>query len=428
MKKSLFFCLFLAALASLWAEKPKRCVELGFDADVSAANNYLGLFGFFNPERTIVIEPARLSESGLWLSGAGRPEVFLNINFGEKFGLGFFAGLDAALYGNIPGDFFRFLAEGNRDLREFTSDVSVGASVFVDAGLKTAFQFGKLKLGFVPTVYVPALYIPPPDIRYRVDSREGIKADLSIDAAAYTALPLDGFSFSSSGSKSKSKSKSGPPETKDRSVEVSFGPEEILGALEFWGLDFSLDAEYALNPRWDLGGSVRSIPLYPSTLRYGISCRMDYSMDPLGDKDINDLINGEGIELDDFEPEDPVVHDDLAFRVFRPLRFDFYANFKPLSTKLIVLRPNIGFSALTVYGYDKACFNAGLEAQLNLKRVFSLSLATGYREKVWRHGLNLMLNLRVLELDLGVSLQSQDFAGSFRIQGAGAHAGVRLGF
>jgi hypothetical protein len=74
------------------------------------------------------------------------------------------------------------------------------------------------------------------------------------------------------------------------------------------------------------------------------------------------------------------------------------------------------------------CFNAGLEAQLNLKRIFSLALGTGYREKIWRHSFGLMLNLRVIQLDLGVSLQSQDFVGSFRVQGAGAVVGLRFGF
>ncbi|MDR2210814.1 MAG: hypothetical protein LBO65_05015, partial [Spirochaetaceae bacterium] len=429
----------------LWAEKPKRQVEIGVDADVSMVNNFFGISDIFNRDRTIIFDPARLSKSGLRLYSAADSEAFLNINFGEKFGLGLFFGVDAAMHGDVSGEFFRFLAEGNKDMREFTVSMSGGASVFADAGLKTAFRFGKLKLGFTPAIYVPLLYMPPPDMRYHVDTRRGLKANISLDASAYTPFPLDWFTdqfessdSGSSGSKnsgSYSKNNStGSNKSKGRNFPDT---GDIMKAFNAWGLDLSVEAEYALNSGWDLGGSIVSIPLRPSTLRYGIEYHMDIDMDFFGKNGPLGNLSGDksaapgkssGEDEDFFEIDPPTARNDLAFRAFRPLRFDFYANYRPLDTQLIVLRPNIGFSALTVYGYDKACFNAGLEAQLNLKRVFSVSLGTGYREKLWRHGLNLMLNLRVLELDLGVSLQSQDFAGSFRIQGAGAHVGFRLGF
>jgi hypothetical protein len=484
MKKLLFFCLFLAAFTVLWAEKPKRYVEFGVDADFSMANNFFGISDIFNRDRAIVFDPARLSKSGLRLHSAASSEAFLNINFGEKFGLGLFFGLDAVMHSDVSKEFFRFMAEGNRNMREFTVSMSGGASIFADAGLKTTFRFGKLKLGFTPALYVPLLYMPPPDIRYYVDTRRGLKADISMDMSAYTPFPLDGFTdqfessdSGSSGSKNSGSQNSGSPMypppisgppysdagpyyagaqssgssgsktgsasstgnssknnstgSKKKESEFSLKASDIMKSFNAWGLDLSVEAEYALNSRWDLGGSIASIPLRPSTLRYGIEYHIDTNMDffgkngPFGNSDEDE---DEGEDEDFFEIDPPEARDDLAFRAFRPLRFDFYANYRPLDTQRIVLRPNIGFSALTVYGYDKACFNAGLEARLNLKQVFSVSLGTGYREKIWRHDLNLMLNLRVFELDLGISLQSPDFVGSFRMQGVGASLGLRLGY
>jgi hypothetical protein len=74
------------------------------------------------------------------------------------------------------------------------------------------------------------------------------------------------------------------------------------------------------------------------------------------------------------------------------------------------------------------CFNAGMEAQLNLKRIFSLALSSGCRERIWRRNVGIMLNLRVFQLDLGVSRQSRSFVDGFKLKGLGAAAGLRPGF
>jgi hypothetical protein len=423
VKRIFFCCLFLSVLASLWAEKPRRYVEFGVDVDAGAANNFIKLSDVFNEEQTIVIDTAKLSELGLRLGVAAEAEGFFNINFGEKFGLGFFAGVELSLYTDIYKDLFQLISAADAGSEDLTATMSAGASAFADVGLRTIFKSGKLSFGFSPAAYVPLLYMPPPEVSARINTSSGIKVDAVVNAGVYTAVPLDKFldvsSFSSSGG-------SGGGQTGD----VSFGMNDIWGALEGWGLDASFDAEYACNPRWDLGASVGNLPLYPARLRYGAQFQTTYPLDFETDELLADLLAGNEIDLPPPDQMDITFSDDLAFQVFRPLRFDFYAAWKPFSTNLIVLRPNIGFSALTVYGYegDKMCFNAGLEAQLNLKRVFSLALTTGYREKIWHHGLGLMLNLRVLQLDLGVALQSPDFAGSFRIQGAGVVVGLRLGF
>jgi hypothetical protein len=426
MKKALLCCLLAAVLLPLYAEKPKRYVEFGLDVDAGAANNFLGFFDFFNEERTVVIEPSELSDSGLLINGAAGGEAFFNINFGEKFGLGFFAGFDVTMYSGFSGEFFRFLSEGNANMRDFTAITSAGASVFADAGLKTRFKFGKLSLDVSPAAYVPILYIPPPRMSYRFNTTEGIKADAHIQADGYTPLSLDNF-FDFSTSDDSDDSGNGDSPAKG----FSFSQDDVWHILEAWGLDLSLGAEYALHPQWDLGGSVASIPLYPATLRHRISYQFDYTMDPLGDQDLIEMIkDGSNFEVESPEVTDPVFSDDLAFRVFRPLRFDFYVQYKPLSSSLIVLKPDIGFSALTVYGYEASemCFNAGLEAQLNLKRIFSLSLSSSYRERLWNQGAALMLNLRVFQLDLDVSLQSQDFVSSFELNGVRAAVGLRFGF
>jgi hypothetical protein len=425
MKKALFLCLLAAALMPLPAEKPRRYFEIGIDGNMAGANNYLQLSDFFNKDRVVVIEPGKMPDAGFWIGTTDNVDVFLNLNFGEKFGLGFFTGLEVAGYGNVSVEFFRLLAEGNENMRDFTGTLSAGASVFVDAGLATRFKFGKLTLGVTPAAYVPAMYVPPPEMRYHLDTGEGVKAGVAINMSAYTPLSLE--DYLDTGSEDDS---SGGASASSGRKEFSFTMNDVWHILEAWGLDLSLSAEYNFRPKLDFGGSITNLPLYAATLRHGLNYQFNYTIDPFKDKSLSDLLNGDGFDLDTPEMPDPVFSDDLSFSVFRPLRFDYYLLYRPLATHLIVLKPDIGFSALTVFGYeaDKICFNAGLEAQLNLKRMFTLSLATGYREKIWRHNLGFMLNFRVIELDLGVALQSQDFVGSFLIKGAGVYAGVRLGF
>ncbi|MDR1058775.1 MAG: hypothetical protein LBL43_04430 [Treponema sp.] len=85
----------------------------------------------------------------------------------------------------------------------------------------------------------------------------------------------------------------------------------------------------------------------------------------------------------------------------------------------------MGFSVLTVYG---ACFNMDVTARANWKNFVSLDLSTGYRERIWRNKVLLAFNLRAIELDLGVGLQSQSFLRSFTLRGLNAAMGLRLGW
>lgn len=200
--------------------------------------------------------------------------------------------------------------------------------------------------------------------------------------------------------------------------------------LEARGFDFSLTAEYEMLPILDLGGSVSHIPLMPASLSHRMSDRMGYSFNRDGEPlSILDMLEDD-FDFDSIFTEETletVYADDAAFRVFRPLSFDVYFQYKPLKTKSIILKPNFGFSVLTVY--EKACFNFGLEGKLDWKNFVSLALRSGFRERVWRHEAAVMLiNTRILQVNFGVGIQSQNFVDSFKIKGAQAAVGVRLGF
>ena len=58
----------------------------------------------------------------------------------------------------------------------------------------------------------------------------------------------------------------------------------------------------------------------------------------------------------------------------------------------------------------------------------ALRLATSRENEVFCQSVGIMLNLRVLELNVAVASQSADFLKSFQLAGLGAKVGVRVGF
>jgi hypothetical protein len=91
-----------------------------------------------------------------------------------------------------------------------------------------------------------------------------------------------------------------------------------------------------------------------------------------------------------------------------------------------VIKPNIGFTVLNAS--EKAYFNMGLEAQLNVKRILTLYVNGSLDEGLWRNRAGLQLNMRVLELDIEAGMQSQSFTGAWSMKGASLGLGLKFGF
>jgi hypothetical protein len=207
------------------------------------------------------------------------------------------------------------------------------------------------------------------------------------------------------------------------SLEDGFNADSISSPLPM-GLDIGAEGEYALFPFLDLGLGITHIPLVPAILRHRMSQRMSYEA-PFDD--MYGTFTGGNFELSEPKINTSYV-DDAFFPVLRPLRFEFFADIKPVKTELIVIRPDIGFSVLTVYGYDTACFNAGLKGEINIFDIFRFYIGTGYREKIWANAFGFAMNLRFVEFDGEIRLQGPDFVTSLNPGGLGIALGFRVGY
>jgi hypothetical protein len=142
----------------------------------------------------------------------------------------------------------------------------------------------------------------------------------------------------------------------------------------------------------------------------------------------NTLDNAASGNIELPEPEYVTSYDNnTSFYAFRPFRFNFYANYKPADTGLFVVRPSLGFSLLSVYDYAP-CFNAGIEGQINVLKIFSASLFAGHVERVWACDFRFMLNLHVTEIIFNVYLRGVDMINAFNGKGLGLSLGLRFGY
>jgi hypothetical protein len=372
-------------------------VEFGFDAAAGFANNLIGLNDVFNIRKTITINFDKISIADLLFSLQSDMNVFFNVHI-NSLSFGLFAGYEASGFFWASEDLLRFIKQGNDRTRSFDGSIKMGASAFLDAGILASFPIKRLRITAKPAVFAPLIYMPPPELAYRLDATGG-SAKIALEAI-------------------------------DMNVYSAFSLENgLAGDINLslpLGADLSVEAIYTLLPKLDLGLDIAHIPLVPAALPYRMhiaSNNFDYDLDS-----IFGFMNGGGFELPDLPDMKTTYHRDDSKLVFRPLRLDFFVEYRPVELDLFVIRPSIGLSALTVYGLETVCFNAGVEGQINILQYFSLRLASAYREQIWRQSLSLMFNLRVIEINARFSLQGVDFLESFAARGLGISLGMRFGF
>ncbi|MDR0721784.1 MAG: hypothetical protein LBF75_03165 [Treponema sp.] len=409
MKKSISLVLIVLGLGYLWAEKPRRYVEAGFTVAAGFANNYLSYGDFFNDEHIIHIDFNAMGSYDFNLVSDVAAKTFFNVS-GERFSIGLFAGIEGMFYGNISKQLFQLLSDGNTS-RYSKAEFAFGGSLFADTGMNLETQLGKLRLRISPAVFLPLVYIPKP-------KKMALTVKTAEDTMSITGnVVLDIYSPVKLGT--------GTGDVGAFSVDID-GFSKVLdsGAL---GFDLTLGAEYPLASILDAGILVSHIPVALSRLTYQAQMKADFGFNDQGSEmSLLDLLK-EGKVDDILHIGDPeLTFSRGVFYVSRPLRFDLYSRIK-LIGNFLVLRPHGGISLFTPYG-DLPCFNAGIEGQIHIWRLLQVSLSSGYEELLWKHQLGLILNLRILQFDLGVSTQSQEFTRSFALSGLGVSLGVHIGF
>lgn len=402
MKKILAF-IFAAALISSAAFSKnffsQRYFEIKTGTSVDFSNN---LFAFNDiMKKDLVIDLKKLAdecpENGFNIRSDAEPRVEINLNI-KDFHLGFASGVEMYENLEIGKDVFDFLGHGNTigDTMEFT--FTNDADVFAFSQIDVGFKVGKIKINARPAVFRPILSIRGGGGSMEVlnDSDGNLNVAMNLKLNVYSATEL-----------------------KSKGNRIEFDEKKITTALQSgYGFDMGGGISYPFTDSFSVDASCR-IPVLPGYLDHKVEIEggFDYKVK------LSEFKNS-----DKTDRETVVTNTKETISLHRPLKFNVYVD-KNLAGNLFNARAGGGFGIRRPYSdlavvYPEYYFGF----TLNLIDVFKLGISTQYKDQVFIHQIGTTINVRIIQLDIGVSTQATNIMKSLAVGGMGAYAYVTMGF
>ena len=392
---------------------PDRIFEMGINAGAGVATNIFKPLEFFRKGEVVEIDLNGLNK-GLDVGfDVNAMPLFFNVNVRDEWGFG----LDIAkitAYGNIEisGNLLQF-SQTDKDGDNF----GFGASAFTEVGIpvffhiKNVWDYRALKINFRPAGFIPVLYAVP-NMTYTMTDinkkdQQGVYLGLDYEARIYAPVSLNS----------------------DSGIDIS-----TLNVGSALGVDFSLGAEFPLFDWIDVGVDFVNIPLAASKLSDYMLMKGNISIDT-SKMGLSHFFGGED------PPEGAMSFPDnydpsYGFeerRFYRPFKMLFSADFRLFRLldlfefPSISILPVLGFSINPVY-VNPGAVEAALRFRVDLANMLITTLGFAYEDRMWKNGIDLTFNFRALELDIGASMQSQDFVKSWQGTGVRVYLGTKFGW
>jgi hypothetical protein len=111
----------------------------------------------------------------------------------------------------------------------------------------------------------------------------------------------------------------------------------------------------------------------------------------------------------------------------RPFKMLLWADWKPFGIVPLSFIPTVGFSINPLYNqlFSMEC---GVKVRYDLLNIFIATLGIGYHDRLWKNSIDLALNLRAVELNLGFDLRSPEFLKSWAGGGYNVNLGLKFGW
>lgn len=373
-------------------------IKTGVDFDVS--NNLFAANEFM--KKDLVIDLRKIAdecpENGLNLRADAAPRVEMNINVSD-FHLGFASGLELYESLNVGKDLFDFLGYGNSIGQTMDFTFTDDTDLFAFSQLTVGFRLGRLQITAQPALFMPIVSVRGGggSITALNDAEGNFNVRMNLNLDVYSAVELK----------------------KNEEGSVSFDTSKIESILKS-GYGFDLGGGVALNLTKSLKlDTTCRIPIIPGHLNYksNVQGGFDYKMK------LTDFENAEKTER-----ETTVTNVEESLAVHRPLKFDVYLD-KNLLGSLFNARAGAGFGIRRPF-CDAAVFYPEyyLGFGINLIDMIKVGVSTQYKDQLFIHQLGTTFNIRLIQLDLGISSQSSSFKKSLSVGGVGAYAYLTVGF
>ena len=401
--KKILACIFAVSVISTAAFSKnffsQRYFEIKAGTTFGVSNNLFAGNDIF--QKDLVIDLRQLAndcpDNGFNIRAGVVPSVALNVNVRDVH-VGVSGGLEVYESMAVGKDLFDFLGYGNSVGETMTFSIDNDADIFAFSQLDVGFRVGRLKVKVQPAVFLPILSMrgggATATATNGLDGSLDILMNVDVDVYSIAELTKNGNS-------------------------ITFDPQKLEAALKTgYGFDLGGGLSWDFTKTLTAGATCR-IPIVPGHLSYRSNIQRDF---------------GYNVKLSDYknatktEGETKITNTVDSLAIHRPLKVNVYVD-KTLLGSLFNARAGAGLGIRRPFSSDAVFYpEYYLGFGLNLIDVFKVGVSTEYTDQVFIHQLGTTLNVRLLQIDVGVSAQSSNFMKSMQVSGVGGYVYVSLGF
>lgn len=428
MKKLILsFALIISLVSASFADSgfTHRFFEIKVDVPVSVSNNLMSLSDIF--QKVVVVDLPKIADSlpdnGASIKADVAPTISIGVDIPRGLILGINIGAEADVSVGLSKDIFDFIGHGNNGKTELKQNTSnTYADLFAYASLDVGWNTKQTRLKVTGSGFSSLGHFDAGDTYVKVysnDDKSGFEA--KVDAKLYS--PID----------------------------YSNGFNDTQALLSNLGnnLGFDVGVEYQKDifKFLTVGGNVR-MPLKPSTLSMlsQVSKDMEYSFsfDELLGGSSSSEENNEGGEGENTESTEEAAEEnnnssdfiqkavvlDTPYKIHRPFKLGVSADFHPFGS-LLTTSGYLGIGVRHPFATNKnetqAYIDYSVAGRFSLWNILSFEASHSRMDEIYKNQFALELNIRLVEVDAGVSFQSTSFAKSFEGAGVGAFVTVCVG-
>ena len=421
MKKLIITCaLFASLMTAAFAENifSHRFFEIKIDVPVAVSNNFIGITDIFK-EKVVIDLPKiadSMGKSGACINADVAPSLSIGIDIPKGLILGVNIGAEASAGVGISKDIFEFIGNGNVGKDSVTAQMSnTYADLFAFTTVNAGWNGKKLRVNGNASAFWALAHMEANDTYVKIydnEERDVMGIEAQLDGKLYTTV--------------------------DPSKELSDIQALLNETKANLGFDVGADVNYKLFRFLDVGGRAR-IPLAPSHLTKLSAVNYKY------EKEINLMDMFSGSENEEEESSTPAEETDedkkdiigesvtLAkpYAIHRPMKLGVSANFHPFGT-LLTTNGYLGLGIRHPFAKSKDEIQTYVEyevgGRLSLWNILSVEASHSCYDEIFKNQIALEFNIRLVEVDAGVSFQSASFPKSFTGAGLGAFVTVCVGF
>jgi len=421
MKKLIITCaLFASLMTAVFAENifSHRFFEIKIDVPVAVSNNFIGITDIFK-EKVVIDLPKiadSMGKSGACINADVAPSLSIGIDIPKGLILGVNIGAEASAGVGISKDIFEFIGNGNVGKDSVTAQMSnTYADLFAFTTVNAGWNGKKLRVNGNASAFWALAHMEANDTYVKIydnEERDVMGIEAQLDGKLYTTV--------------------------DPSKELSDIQALLNETKANLGFDVGADVNYKLFRFLDVGGRAR-IPLAPSHLTKLSAVNYKY------EKEINLMDMFSGSENEEGESSAPAQETDedkkdiigepvtlsKPYAIHRPMKLGVSANFHPFGT-LLTTNGYLGLGIRHPFAKSKDEIQTYVEyevgGRLSLWNILSVEASHSCYDEIFKNQVALEFNIRLVEVDAGVSFQSASFPKSFTGAGLGAFVTVCVGF